>query len=68
MILCAHEIHRPLSGHQYHFTDVVDGKSVYTATCPCGKHWMVDSKLRYFGFKVERTPFIDNQKTIWMTM
>ena len=53
-ILCSIGIHRPLSGHSYNFIDKVSGKTVYNATCPCGKKWMVDSPFMFTGFKVER--------------
>ena len=52
--LCRLGWHRPLRGHQANFRDVVSGKMVFNADCPCGKHWMTDSPAPWFGFKVER--------------
>lgn len=54
MNLCKHGIHRPLSGHQYHFTDTVSGKAVYIAKCPCGKEYLVDSRNGWLGSKTRR--------------
>ena len=35
------------------FVDIVSGKTVFEAVCPCGKHWMTDSVFGFPGFKVE---------------
>jgi len=35
------------------FIDVVSGKMVYEAVCPCGRSWMVDSIHGFPTFKVE---------------
>lgn len=37
------------------FTDIVSGKPVYAAKCPCGRDWMVDVTHGFPTFKVERT-------------
>ena len=50
-LLCNLGIHRPLTGHKFQFIDKVSGKSVYSAKCPCGKVWLVDSPLPMPGFK-----------------
>ena len=34
------------------FRDIVSGKTVFHAVCPCGKDWMVDSVHGYPFFKV----------------
>lgn len=52
-LLCYIGIHRPLSGHSRSFVDYVTGRTVYAAKCPCGKSWMVDSRLPMQGFKVK---------------
>ena len=52
--LCRLGIHKPLTGHTYHFTDTVSGKSVYIAKCPCGREWLTDSPFSFFGFKIAR--------------
>ena len=52
-LLCVLGIHRPLTGHTSYFVDVVSGKTVYKAVCPCGKEFMVDSLGPFGGFKVE---------------
>jgi hypothetical protein len=52
-ILCMIGIHRPLSRHWCKFIDCVSGKEVFDAVYPCGKHWLVDSVLGFFGFKIE---------------
>jgi len=48
-ILCRLGIHRPLKDHRHNFIDVVSGKTVYNAECPCGLTWMVDSPFGWFG-------------------
>jgi len=53
-ILCKIGLHRPLKDHQYNFTDIVSGKEVFIARCPCKKVWMVDSLFGFEGFKVEK--------------
>ena len=53
-ILCKLNIHRPLKGHVYNFTDKVSGKIVYDAICPCKKVFMVDSIYGWLGFKVKK--------------
>lgn len=50
-LLCNLGIHRPLTGHTFQFIDKVSGNSVYSAKCPCGKVWLVDSPFALFGFK-----------------
>ena len=50
--LCRLGIHRPLTGHHFHFTDTVSGRAVWKAQCPCGVEWMVDSNNKYYGDKV----------------
>ena len=52
-LLCYIGIHRPLSDHSRSFVDYVTGRTVYSAKCPCGKSWMVDSRLPMQGFKVK---------------
>jgi hypothetical protein len=38
------------------FVDVVSGKQVYDAICPCGKRWMIDSwyGFPFFKMRLER--------------
>lgn len=36
------------------FVDIVSGKMVYGAECPCGREWMVDVMHGFPTFKVER--------------
>ncbi len=51
--LCKIGIHRPLHGFHGLFQDVVSHKTVFEATCPCGKKWMTDSLFRWAGYKIE---------------
>lgn len=51
--LCRIGWHRPLHGHQPYFRDLVSGKMVFSAGCPCGKQWMTDSSAPWLGFKFE---------------
>lgn len=51
-LLCKLGWHRPLKRHIYSFTDVVSGKAVYNAECPCGLKWKVDSMAGLRGYKV----------------
>ncbi len=53
-MLCKIGIHRPLRNYAFGFTDRITLKSVYYAECPCGRQWMVDSRFRFGGFKVEK--------------
>lgn len=32
-----------MQNHTSNFTDKVSGKTVFNATCACGKKWMVDT-------------------------
>lgn len=52
--LCKIGIHRPLSNFHGLFRDIVSGKTVFRATCPCGKEWMTDSLFAWAGFKMIR--------------
>lgn len=52
--LCKIGIHRPLSKFHGLFRDVVSGKTVFIAKCPCGKEWMTDSLFAWAGFKMRR--------------
>lgn len=54
-LLCRLGVHRPLRGHRHDFVDIVDGKTVYVAQCPCGQAWLVDSPFGFLGFKVRKT-------------
>ena len=36
------------------FIDIVSGKMVYEAICPCKRRWMVDVTHGFPTFKVER--------------
>lgn len=51
-VLCRLGVHRPLFQHEYTFTDVVSNRKVYKAVCPCGAHWLVDSRRGWLGFTV----------------
>lgn len=51
-LLCNIGMHRPLSGHSAAFVDVVSRETVFYATCPCGKRWMVDSLNGWGGHQV----------------
>ena len=53
-LLCRIGIHW-MSGHTSNFIDIVSGKIVFNATCPCGKKWMVDSLFPLPTFKIERS-------------
>lgn len=53
-LMCKIGMHRPLSKHVFSFVDVVSGSGVYKAECSCGKKWLVDSTLGWFGSKMER--------------
>lgn len=35
------------------FIDVVSGKEVFSATCPCGIEWMTDAPMGFPFFKVK---------------
>ena len=35
------------------FVDLVSGKEVFEAVCPCKKHWMIDVSHGFPIFKVE---------------
>lgn len=50
--LCSINMHL-LNNHKEFFNDVVSGKTVYLATCTCGKEYMVDTKFPVPLFKVE---------------
>jgi len=52
-LLCKIGWHRPLFKHEYSFTDKINGDLIYVAECPCGRKWMVSSKIPMLGFKVE---------------
>ena len=43
-----------MKNHHHNFVDCVDGKTVYNAECACGKKWMVDSLLPFWGVRVMR--------------
>lgn len=52
-LLCRIGIHW-MSGHASLFVDKVSGETVYNATCPCGKEWMVDTPFPLAFSKIER--------------
>lgn len=54
LLFCNWGLHWRMKLGERLFTDIVSGKSVFDATCPCGKHWMVDSTHGFPTFKVER--------------
>ena len=53
-LMCRFGWHRPLAIGDLLFVDRVSRRSVFNATCPCGKHWMTDGLTRWFGFVVEK--------------
>lgn len=53
--LCWLGLHWRMTVNESLFTDIVSGNTVYSATCPCGIVWMVDSIHGYPLFKVRRT-------------
>lgn len=52
-ITCRLGFHWFMVGHEPDFVDVVSGKIVYLAMCPCGRIWFVDTISRFPTFKVE---------------
>jgi hypothetical protein len=54
LILCKLGIHRPLKIGELRFVDIVSGKDVRYATCPCGKKWLTDSVFGWLGTKIEK--------------
>lgn len=52
-IFCKTGLHWRMNIVQSLFVDVVTGKTVFEAVCPCGKHWMTDSIAGFPFFKVE---------------
>lgn len=36
------------------FIDMITGRTVYDAVCPCGRKWMIDVRHGFPLFKVER--------------
>lgn len=45
---CKIGLHWPMRLVEYFFTDIVVGKPVYQALCPCGRAWMVGSRYPFF--------------------
>jgi hypothetical protein len=54
-LLCRWGLHWRMKIVEAIFTDIVSGKLVYEATCPCGRSWMIDSTHGFPAFKVEMT-------------
>lgn len=52
-LFCLIGIHRPLKVMDAYFKDVISGKMVFDAECPCGKKFMTDNINGWKGFKVE---------------
>ena len=52
-ILCRLGIHRPLAKTQVAFRDMVSGKQVWHARCPCGKEWLTDGNA-WTGYRIAR--------------
>lgn len=53
-LLCKLNMHQPLTKHDSNFVDVVSGKTVFNAECPCGIKWLTDSSSKWFGFKIKK--------------
>jgi len=51
-LLCRIGLHWRMRIVQSLFVDIVSGKTVFEAVCPCEKHWMMDSIMGFPFFKV----------------
>lgn len=51
--LCKIGLHWPMKRHEEYFRDIVVGKMVNKAECPCGRKWMVQEKSKFPVFEVE---------------
>jgi hypothetical protein len=54
LLFCNLGLHWRMKLGEHLFTDIVSGRAVYSATCPCGRKWMVDTAHGFPSFKVER--------------
>lgn len=59
-LLCRLGVHRPLRGHSFLFHDIVSGKRVFAARCPCEIRWLTDSLFGFFGFRI-KTKYQDDE-------
>jgi len=53
-LLCRLGLHWRMRIVDSMFIDIVSGKMVYEAICPCKRRWMVDVTHGFPTFKVER--------------
>jgi len=52
LLFCKVGLHWRMKIVESLFVDVVSGKTVYKAICPCNEYWMIDTLLGFPFFKV----------------